>query len=362
MRNLASIQRVTKINPIENADSICVANILGWQIVCRIGEVKEGDLVVYAEIDSIIPDLPIFEDIKKITNGTMRIRTVRMRGQVSQGICFPLSILENFGTMTLEGGSYFVKDNTGNERDNWFLHEGADVTDLIGIKKHEDVLPKELLGKSKGYMPSQIPKSDIYRVQTMQDVLNKYEGTLCYETEKVDGESITFYLKEDIFGVCSKIVDFIDTEDSVHWKMARQYGVEENLRAYSKVKGKNLGYNYSIQGEIIGEGIRSNKYKIKGQKVLIYNIFNIDKHRYLNYEEFIMTAGVLGLETVPVINDRLVLSNDIKELVALSNGRSLLYDTKREGIVVTPLIEINDIIGRVIIKIISPEFLIKHGE
>lgn len=344
MRKLASIQRIEKIQPIELADTICCATVLGWQLVCKKTEVKEGDLVVYCEIDSLLPDIPLFEEIKKITSGTMRIRTVRMRGQVSQGICFPVSIVEHFGLLPED------------------MIIGQDVTGAMGITKYEDVLPAELLGKSKGYMPSRIPKSDLYRVQTVQDVLNKYEGTLCYESEKADGESITFYLIDNIFGVCSKVVDFIESEDSLHWRIAKQFNIEEKLRLYSETKGANLGYNYSMQGEIIGEGIKKNKYKIKGQKVLLYNIFNIDKHRYLNYDEFVMATNVLGLERVPVINDRLVLTNNINELVALSNGRSMLYDTKREGIVITPLIEINDIIGRVIFKVISPEFLIKHGE
>ncbi|HWY11730.1 MAG TPA: RNA ligase family protein [Bacteroidia bacterium] len=315
MRNLASVQRVTKIQNIENAYSIVCATILGWQVVCRKDEVKEGDTVIFCEIDSLIPDIPLFEEIKKITNGTMRIRTVRMRGQVSQGICFPINIIENFGL---------------NPND---LVVGQDVTSEMGIIKHEDEIPADLIGKMKSYMPSQIPKSSIYRVQTMQDVLDKYKDTMCFCSEKIDGESITFYLKDGEFGVCSKEVDFFESADSLHWKIAKQYNVEEKLRLYSNHKGANLGYNYSMQGEIIGEGIKKNKYKIKGQKVLLYNMFNIDKHRYLNYEEFVMATNVLDLEIVPVINDRLVLSNDINELVALSNGRSMLYDTKREGII-----------------------------
>lgn len=360
MRKLASIQKIEKIQQIELADSICCVTVLGWQVVCRKDEVKVGDIVVYIEIDSLLPDIPLFEDIKKITSGTMRIRTVRMRGQVSQGICFPLSILENFGKMTVNDDGYrFLKDNTGNEKDNWFLHEGADVTDLIGITKYEDVLPDNLLGEAKGYMPSDIPKSDIYRVQTMQNVLDKYQGTLCYETEKIDGESITFYLKNDVFGVCSKEVDFIESNDCLHWKVAKQMGMESKLRKISNVM---QGTDFSMQGEIIGEGIKKNKYKIKGQKVLFYNTFDIKNHRYLNYDEFVMVTNELKLERVPVINDKLVLTNDINELVSLSNGRSMIYDTKREGIVIIPLIEINDIVGRVMFKVISPEFLIKHGE
>ncbi len=229
-RNLASVQVVTKVAPIENADSIVRATILGWNVVCRKDEVKEGDRVVYSEIDSLIPDIPLFEDIKKITQGTMRIRTVRMRGQISQGICFPISILENFGL---------------NPND---VETGQDVTEEMGIKKFEYTIPSNLLGVAKGYMPTPIPKSSIIRAQNMQDVLEKYFGTLCYYTEKLDGESITFYLIDGIFGVCSKEVDFFDSSDCLHWKMARQYDIENKLRSF-RIQ------NVAIQGEIIGEGI-----------------------------------------------------------------------------------------------------------
>jgi len=341
MRKLASIQKIDKIQPIELADSICCVNVLGWQVVCRKDEVKLWDKVVYCEIDSLLPDIPLFEEIKKITSGTMRIRTVRMRGQVSQGICFPVSIVEYFGLLPED------------------MIIGQDVTTAMGITKYEDVLPDNLLGEAKGYMPSEIPKSDIYRVQTMQDVLDKYEGTLCYETEKLDGESITFYLKNNVFGVCSKEVDFIESDKCLHWRLAKEMDMENKLRKISEVM---LGTDFSMQGEIIGEGIKKNKYKIKGQKVYFYNTFDIQKHRYFNYDEFVMVTNDLKLERVPVINDKLALPKDINELVALSNGRSLIYDTKREGIVIIPLVEINDIIGRVMFKVISPEFLIKHGE
>jgi RNA ligase (TIGR02306 family) len=341
MRNLASIQKITALNPIKDAQAIEVATILGWQVVVRKGEFNVGSAVVYCEIDSLLPDIELFEGVKKITSGTMRIRTVRMRGQVSQGICFPIDIVEHFGLLPED------------------MIIGQDVTTAMRVTKHEDKLPNELLGAAKGYMPSDIPKSDIYRVQTMQPVLDKYQGIICVASEKLDGESITFYLKNDVFGVCSKEVDYLESSDSIHWQMARKLNIESILRSNQSV---NIPKNISMQGEIVGEGIKKNKYKIKGKKVFLYNIFNIDKHRYLDYDAFVRVTNDLKLERVPVINDKLVLSNDINDLVALSNGKSMLYDTKREGIVIVPLVEINDIIGRVILKVISPEFLLKHEE
>lgn len=343
MRKLASIQKVTKVSPIQNADNIEVCTILGWQVVSKKDELKVGDMVIYCEIDSVMPDISCFDFLKKMTNDTMRIRTVRLRGQVSQGICFPLSFIEGFGLLPED------------------MTEGDDVTNAMQITKYEDELPFELLGKAKGYIPSDIPKSDILRVQTMQDVLDKYKGTLCYETEKIDGESITFYLRQNVFGVCSKIVDFIESEDSLHWNMAKQLDIKSKFHNLYDESDK-LNFNISMQGEIIGEGIKGNKYKIKGKKVLFYNAFDIDKHRYFNYDEFVSLTNDLGLERVPLISDKFVLTNNIEDLVNESNGRSMLYDTKREGIVIIPLNEINDIIGRVMLKVISPEFLIKHGE
>src|SRR6056297_506501 len=90
MRKLASIQKIRSLDPIEGADAIERATVLGWQLVVKKGEFKPGDLAVYCEIDSLMPERPEFEFLKP---RKMRIRTVRLRGQVSQGICFPLSIL-----------------------------------------------------------------------------------------------------------------------------------------------------------------------------------------------------------------------------------------------------------------------------
>ena len=345
MRKLASIQRITALDPIENADKIEVASVLGWKVVVKKGDFKVNDLVVYSEIDSLIPDIPIFDFIKKITNDTMRIRTIRMRGQTSQGICFPLSILDNFPNAKQDINLYFG--------DKICISEiGYDITNVIGITKYEDVIPPDLMGKAKGYMPSSIPKSDITRVQTLQERLDRHKGVICYDTEKINGESITFYLENNVFGVCSKEVDFLETEDSAHWKIAREMDIENKLRS--------MNGNFSIQGEMIGEGIKKNQYKLKGRTVRFYNVFDIDKYKYFNYNDFVSTIAKLNLQTVPILSDNFVLPNNIDELVKLSNGKSKLCDVPREGIVICPLTEMADRGDRVIFKVISPEFLIKY--
>lgn len=93
---LASIQKIIDIKPIENADAIEKAYVLGWQVVVKKGEFKVGDLVVYIQIDTIVPDKPEFAFLAK---DKFRIRTKKFRGALSQGLCLPLTILENYGKL-----------------------------------------------------------------------------------------------------------------------------------------------------------------------------------------------------------------------------------------------------------------------
>ena len=123
-----------------------------------------------------------------------------------------------------------------------------------------------------------------------------------------------------------------------------------------------MNCNFSLQGEMVGEGIKKNKYKLKGRAVFFYNAFEVDKYRYFNYNELTEVIGRLNLNLVPVLSDSFVLPNNIDELAELSVGTSKLCDVQREGIVICPLTELSDRGDRVVLKVISPKFLIKHGE
>lgn len=330
MRKLASLQRITTLEPIPNADSICKATVLGWQLVVKKGEFSVGDLCVYVEIDSILPERPEFEFLRARSN---RIRTVRLRGQISQGVCFPLSILPD--TVKVE--------------------EGLDVTTVLGIEKYEPPIPAQLSGVMKGGFPSFIPKTDETRVQILADLLQKYEGEHCFVTEKLDGSSVTYYLNEGEFGVCSRNMELEKSEDNSFWKVAVNLGIEAKLNS--------LGKNIAIQGELIGEGIQSNKYKLKGQTVRFFNAFDISNYEYLNYSDFRALMENLELPMVPVLEERFPLVSDINGLVELSIGGSVLRkETRREGIVIRPLKEKTDQIGRVSFKVINPKFLLKYED
>lgn len=328
MRKLASIQRIIALEAIPDADAIVKATVLGWQLVVKKDEFQVGDLCVYVEIDSILPDKPEFEFMK---NRKMRVRTIRLRGQVSQGICFPLSILPE-GTP---------------------IEEDLEVTEILDIIKYEPPIPACLEGVSRGNFPSFLRKTDETRVQILQRRLDLFAGEPFFITEKLDGSSVTYYIRDGEFGVCSRNLDLVESETNSFWKIARALDIEEKL--------KSLGGNIALQGEMIGEGIQKNKYKLKGQHVRFFNIFDIDKYEYYSFEEFSKTLDTLELQSVPVLDTQYILGNDIPTLVDLSIGRSQLYDVHREGIVLRPLVEQQDRQGRRIsFKVINPKFLLKY--
>ena len=338
MRKLASIQKIIALDTIEGADAIEKATVLGWQLVVKKGEFKLGDLVIYCEVDSLMPDKPEFEFLKP---RGMRIRTIRLRGQISQGICFPLSMLP--------AGFKIIED--------------ADCTDVFGIIKYEPPMPACLAGIAKGKFPSFIPKTDETRVQVLQKLLDKYKGEKCYITEKIDGSSATFYFNNSVFGVCSRNLELLEDAENSLWKIARELEIESKL--------SSVGYNIALQGELVGEGIQSNKLKLSGQTIRIFNAFDIDKFEYLQYDSFIALTNKLELLTVPVITTNYELENDIGKIIKMATVKSVICpDVWAEGIVIRPLNERIDftlqegnlVNGRISFKVINPEFLLKYGE
>jgi RNA ligase (TIGR02306 family) len=331
-RKLASIQEITAIHPIANADAIEVVKILGWYVVVKKEDnFKVGDKVVYIEIDSVLPEKPEFEFLRK---DKFRIRTVKMRGQISQGICFSLSILPI--------AVYGI---------------GQDVTELVGVTKYEPPIPTCLDGLVKGLHPSFIPKTDETRVQWLQSVLTKYKGLKCYASEKIDGTSSTFYIYENEFGVCGHTREWLYAKNNAYWRVAEKYDMERKLRS--------LNREVALQGEIIMPGLQDNKYQIKpnGIEVYFFNAFDIRAYRYYNFAELCSLLKTLELPMVPIVNDCFELTDNIDDLVEMAKGQSKLLSVKREGIVIRPLIEVNDIeMGRLSFKAINPEFLLKYGE
>ena len=353
-RKLATIQRILKIEPIEGADAIECATILGWHLVVKKSEFGVGDLCVFCEVDSLLPEKPEFEFLRKncfIDWEDMRgfrIRTVKLRSQVSQGICFPITILGTFPYDEKIAG----------------VVEGDDVTEWLGVKKWEPKISLSMGGKIKGSFPGFIPKTDETRIQSIPDLLERHNGTYCYVTEKVDGSSVTVFLKDGEIGVCSRNMWMQDTEENVFWATVHKMDVESKIRALSnKFFYDGVYPNLALQGELLGPGIQGNKYDLKEHVILWFNLFDINSFKYFHGDDFFELVEEVGLKTVPLIN-KFILNNTVDELVEMSKDKSKLNDKiHREGIVIRPCEEKEDKkLGRVSFKVINPDFLLKFGE
>jgi len=334
-RKLASIRKILDLKPIEGADNIELAIVDGWQVVvAKNVEHKVGDFIVYCEIDSFLPIKEEFEFLRKSSYKKMgevegfRLKTIKLRGQLSQGLILPISVL-------------------GSEIS---FEEGMDVTEMLGIVKYEPPIPAELAGKVKGIFPSFIHKTDEIRVQNIPDEYKTYIelNDNFYITEKLDGSSATFYINNGEFGVCSRNLELLETEGNTFWKVARELDLENKMRAKNK--------NFAIQGELIGEGIQGNPYKIKGHTVRFFTAFDIDTQKRFNYADFLIFMAWNQLEVVPLlsIRDRTDLPKTIDELLKFAEGKSSLNEkTEREGIVIRTS---DNVIS---FKAISNKFLLK---
>lgn len=344
MRKLASIQRIKNIQPIEGADRIELAQVLGWQCVVGKNEFSIGELVVYLEVDSVTPDKSEFAILKDCG---FRVKTRRFRKQISQGLCLPLCILPNYHNDEMN-----IYE---------FLKEGDDVTELLGITKYEVQILAQLAGQVKGSFPEFLYKTDEQRIQGYPELLEKHQNKKFYVTEKLDGSSMTVYLHNGEFGVCSRNMNLKETEGNAYWKVARELKLETKLMG----EVNKLPLAVALQGELIGMGVQGNKYKLSGLEFHIFNVFDIGRGRCLEYVDFKDVVYGLGLTPVPVVSEEYLLPKTVDELVEFSKGKSLLNkDVHREGIVLRPLIEeySEELRGRLSFKCVNPEFLLKYDE
>jgi RNA ligase (TIGR02306 family) len=332
-RKLASIRIISDIQPIEGADMIELAIVDGWKVVvAKNVNHKVGDLVVYCEIDSFLPIKEEFEFLrkgsyKKMVDGTegFRLRTIKLRGQVSQGLILPIHTLP-----LLE-----------------MVHEGQDVTEMLGIVKYEPPIPAELAGKVKGLFPSFLRKTDEERIQNLSGEIENWKDKTFYVTEKLDGSSATFYYKDGEFGVCSRNLELLETEDNTFWKFARQVDLENKMRDFD--------INISLQGELIGEGIQGNPYKIKGQTVRFFNLFDIDLQEYHSLSMFKGVCNRFGVDMVPILNEHFEMFNTVEDILEYAEGKSVLNPNfDREGVVIRSLDR------KISFKAISNKFLLNE--
>ncbi len=328
MRKLASVRRISDVKDHPNADKLAIYKVDGWNVIDGISKYKVGDMIVYCEIDSYLPVKPEFEFLRRSSFKKMgilegfRLKTIRLRGILSQGLLISIDVLPSAKQYA----------------------EGEDVTDVLGILKYERPLPANLNGEVYGDFPSFIRKTDEERVQNM-DYSDLVTQTYAV-TEKLDGSSCTYYFHEGHFGVCSRNLELLDTEKNTLWNVARKYGIKEKL--------ESLGKSLAIQGEMIGLGIQKNIYKLNENDFRLFKVFDIQEGTYYSINEMISLAEYLGLTTVPVLDRSLALPGEVDDLLVYAEGKSALSDAHREGVVLYSNTSQN-----VHFKVISNKFLEK---
>lgn len=316
-RSLAKVVKITEILPHTNADQLELIKVDGWQIVVKKGDFQVGQLAIYLEIDSWVPHTlaPFLSKGKspRAYNGFEgeKLRTIRLRGELSQGLLLPLNGL-------------FTK---------YQVSEGQDVTELLGIQKYEKPVPANLSGVAKGNFPSEFPKTDQQRVQNLSRQLEKWkEKDLTFVVqEKLEGSSMTCYLLNGEFGVCSRNLDLERDEDNLFWKAAITQDIEAKMRNFF---GNDT--NVAIQGELIGEGIQGNIYNLKGHKFVLFDVvFSKPEVSYSNPRAVNIAGIVMGVEVVPFLSTNTLWKfKTTDNILKFAEGKSQLNPKQeREGVV-----------------------------
>ena len=314
-RKLATVRTIAEIKPIDGADRICAYRADGWWIVDQVGKYQVGDLVIYCEVDSFVPTAlaPFlskgkepreYEGIKG-----ERLRTIKLKGQVSQGLLLPTGVVYDGGIL------------------DQYIEDGYDVTDLLGILKWERPIPVQLAGLIRGNFPSAIPKTDQERIQNLTKEFAELQQYNWAVTEKLDGCSATFFLDDTgDFHVCSRNLDLKKDENNLYWKIALEYDIEHKM--------KEQGFEgLALQGEIIGEGIQGNQYKRK-PVLHLFDVYSVTQGNYYSLKGLHTVAAFLDIQTVPVVERDFPLKHyTIEELLSFTEGTSQLNDSQREGLV-----------------------------
>jgi RNA ligase (TIGR02306 family) len=351
-RKLASIKKIRKLMPIKGADFIELAMVDDWTCIVKKGEFIEGRFCVFFEIDSLLGDEPRYEFLassKRDYFGTpkYRIKTMKMKGVISQGLALPLST--------------FPEIHLG-------FNLGDDVTELLKIIKYDPEFydnkpgsgPKA--GNAQGKFPSFIPKTDQERIQNLPHYYEMYQNHLWEETLKLDGSSLTAYkiskplsvwskfknwfgikTPDYHFGVCSRNLELKSNDSFSKTFLNGDKPSEYNQSDFWKIMiqlevEKYLPEGYAIQGELIGPKIQANHEKVSENQFYVFDIYDIKANRYLMPDErllFFATAFAgSDIRHVPVamnVCNIFGMCTNLELLQKRVTGESFMPGTVSEG-------------------------------
>ena len=328
MRKLATVRKIAEIKAIPEADLIVAYRVDGWWVVDKKDAHSVGDLVVYVEPDAWVPHelAPFLSKGKEPSEYEgikgERLRTVKLKKQLSQGLLLPVP--------------------------NGFINiEGTDCTEALGVLKWEPKLPAQLAGDARGLFPAVVPKTEAERIQNLASTWDELRKHKFEVTEKLHGSSCTFYLDlEQDFHVCSRNLDLKQSETNAYWKAALKYNVQQNMVKHS-LEG------LALQGEIVGEGLNGNQYKL-GLEFFLFSIYDVQQGKYLDAYAREEICAMLGLQHVPVVQlDVSELS--VEQALNAAEGKSKVNGSEREGLVLK-----SQEATSIIVKVISNKWLLKN--
>jgi len=334
MRSLVTIQRVKMLSPIPDSDFLESAHIMGWQCVVKKGEFRVGDTGVYFEVDSFLPENPRYEFLRASSyrdnedNGKgFRIRTMRLRGQLSQGLFIPLAQFPE-----LAG-----------------FNEGDDVTEILQVKKWYIPETSTPGGTIIGDRPNGIPASDEIRIQSALELLEQLQDKSYYITTKMDGTSGIVYYIDGKIGCCSRNKEIKDEENALYWVPVYKFGLKEKLAT--------LGKNIVLTGEICGPGIQKNKLRLPAIEWYVFDVKDWDSGRYLPYDELCEICASLGVSVVPLEERGDHFAYSLETLLEKAKGK---YPSglEKEGIVVRDIMAPKT----VSFKVLNNDFLLKEKD
>ena len=345
MRKLASVQRVWKIEPIEGADRIELAHVLGWQCVVNKGQILPMDTAVYFEIDSFLPIRPEFEFMRAssyknsdIMGEGFRLKTMRFRGQLSQGLLLPLSMFPEIPADA---------------------EVGTDVTELLGVRKWEIEERATTGGTVIGPLPYDIPHTDETRVQAMPELIQEFRGLEYYISTKMDGSSHSIGIDENGFHVTGHNYEYKDDGSSGFYKLVNERGYKTKLEAFAKENGlKTL----TIQGEYCGPGILKNRLKLVKPEWYVFTVRENGKR--VGLDRMLEVCRALGLDHVPIEERGMDLPSKYPTVEALLERADGDYPRggKKEGIVIRPTEPVFCplISASLSMKVVSNKYLLKN--
>jgi RNA ligase (TIGR02306 family) len=337
MTKLATLERIHSIQPHPNkeVEKLEIGKVKEWPVVIPKGQFKDGDLVVFIQIDSICPkENPYFAFLER---QKYRIWNAKFKGAPSQGLVCPLSILPR-GDSSLR------------------IEEGADVTEHLGITKYEKPLDLSICGDAKGGFPTHlIPITDEDNLLNNPETLNEFMGEECYLTVKVDGSSMTIIHDNGEVRVCSRRLE--QKEGTGFWKIAEQYDLPNKLKA-------QMALNIAIQSEACGGKIQGNPLGLSEPCMFVFNVKDITTGKWYGWEEIKSICSLFNIPSVRLVCEPFIFDETWTIAKLQEEANKVVYVTakgetkKGEGVVLRPTKpKYSAILGKPLsVKILNQEY------